>query len=63
MHNMICVIDLLYYKYCMKDSQYQDLPYKLNERSHDYGKHVHLLSDPYLITKLARLCHPDCVQP
>ena len=47
----------------MRDSQYQDLPYKLNERPHDYGNHVHLLSDPYLITKLARLCHPDCVQP
>jgi uracil phosphoribosyltransferase len=47
----------------MPDRQYQELPYALNERPHEYGPNVHLISDPFLMTRLARLCSPDCVQP
>ena len=47
----------------MPDRQYQELPYKLNERLHKYGPNVHLVSDPFLLTRLARLCSPECVQP
>ncbi|MFH1263596.1 MAG: uracil phosphoribosyltransferase [Pseudomonadota bacterium] len=47
----------------MPDRQYQELPYRLNERPHKYGPNVHLISDPFLLTRLARLCSVDCVQP
>lgn len=47
----------------MPDRQYQELPYRLNERPHKYGPNVHLISDPFLLTRLARLCSPECVQP
>lgn len=47
----------------MSDAQYQHLPTRLNELEHGYGPHVHLLSDPYLMTLLASLCHPDTYQP
>ncbi|OGH90001.1 MAG: hypothetical protein A2537_01090 [Candidatus Magasanikbacteria bacterium RIFOXYD2_FULL_36_9] len=30
---------------------------------HAYGTHVQLIQDPLALTHLARLCHPDCVQP
>lgn len=30
---------------------------------HEYGDHVHVLSDVYALSRLARLCSPDCVQP
>ena len=45
------------------DMQFQELPYTLNEQPHLYGEGVHLLSDPFLLTGLSRLCHPECVQP
>lgn len=47
----------------MSDGQYQELPYKLSERPHKYGPNVHLVADPFLMTRLARLCSPLCVQP
>jgi uracil phosphoribosyltransferase len=45
------------------DSQYRRLRYTPSTREHRYGKGVHLISDPYLLTRLARLCSPECVQP
>jgi uracil phosphoribosyltransferase len=47
----------------MSDVQYQKLPFQLSERPHKYGSNVHLVSDPFLLTRLARLCSPECVQP
>ncbi len=47
----------------MVDRQYQGLPFQLNERPHKYGHQVHLISDPFLLSRLARLCSPSCVQP
>lgn len=47
----------------MFDRQYTSLPGRLNELEHHYGPNVHLLSDPYLMTLLASLCHPDTYQP
>lgn len=47
----------------MNDQQYIELPFHLNERQHKYGQNVHLISDPLLLTQLARVCSPICVQP
>ncbi len=35
----------------------------VGEMQHCYGPRVHLLRDPLALTWLARLCHPQCVQP
>ncbi|MFH1017009.1 MAG: uracil phosphoribosyltransferase [Pseudomonadota bacterium] len=45
------------------DSQYRKIAFTLSERKHRYGPGVHLINDPYLITRLARLSSPECVQP
>jgi uracil phosphoribosyltransferase len=45
------------------DSFYDNVAFHLSEREHRYGKNIHLLSDPYLLTLLARLCSPRTVQP
>lgn len=45
------------------DSQFESLPYTLSEREHCYGKNVHLLSDPFLHSHLAKLCAIDTHQP
>ncbi len=45
------------------DCQYADLAYRLNEIEHHYGDDVHILSDPFALTQLARLCSPDVGQP
>jgi uracil phosphoribosyltransferase len=49
------------------DFQYSEsphrLPYQVSERPHHYGKNVHLLSDPFLHSHLARLCSVDTYQP
>jgi uracil phosphoribosyltransferase len=47
----------------LKDSQYLERRYTLSEVDHRYGKQVHILSDSYLFTTLAKLCRPDCKQP
>ncbi|MEE2789188.1 MAG: uracil phosphoribosyltransferase [Myxococcota bacterium] len=38
-------------------------PYQLSEALHHYGKHVHILNDPFLTTQLARLCSAEVTQP
>jgi uracil phosphoribosyltransferase len=45
------------------DQQYQKLSYALSQREHKYGERVSLVSDPFLITRLARLCSSGCQQP
>ena len=47
----------------LKDSQYSDCRYQLSEIEHKYGKQIHILSNPYLFSTLAKLCQPDCKQP
>lgn len=47
----------------MRDSAYQNYPYRPAELTHRYGDNVHLLSDPVLLTQLARLCRPETLQP
>lgn len=47
----------------LKDSQYRELPYSLSESKHHYGEGVHLLSDPFLHSHLAKLCSIDTHQP
>lgn len=45
------------------DAAYQDLPRPTGELAHDYGPRVHLLSQPWALSVLARLCRPETVQP
>ncbi|MGZ3687775.1 MAG: uracil phosphoribosyltransferase [Bdellovibrionota bacterium] len=45
------------------DSQFNEVRYRLSEAEHRYGKNVHLLSDPFLLSHLATLCAEDTTQP
>ena len=45
------------------DVQYRDLPRPSGELEHHYGENVHILSQPYPMSLLARLCSEPCVQP
>ena len=45
------------------EKHYKNILYKLSEKEHKYGKTVHLISDPVLITLLARLCSKETIQP
>ena len=45
------------------DVQYQNLPRPKGELVHSYGDKVHILSQPYPMSLLARLCSEPCVQP
>ena len=45
------------------DQQYQQIPFTLSEYSHEYGKNVHLLANPYLHTLLARFSTPGHKHP
>lgn len=47
----------------LQDCQYQKGRGTLAEVDHHYGSQVHLLSNSYLFSLLARLCHPDTHQP
>jgi uracil phosphoribosyltransferase len=46
-----------------RDRQFEKIEFRLSELDHHYGKNVHLLSDPYLLSLLARLCAEETVQP
>lgn len=46
----------------MIDAQWSALP-RGGTLDHAYGPNVHLLSDPWSLSVLARLCQPDVVQP
>jgi uracil phosphoribosyltransferase len=45
------------------DSQYRKTAYRLSEMEHRYGDNVHILSDPFLLSLLARLCAEETHQP
>ena len=47
----------------MRDALYDKVPFKLNELTHHYGPNVHLVGSPYLLSRLARLCAKETVQP
>lgn len=47
----------------MLEQAYKNYSYQVPELSHHYGPRVHLLSDPVLLTLLARLCRPETLQP
>jgi len=47
----------------MLDSQYQSLPLPSAGLEHDYGDRVHLLSMPFAMSVLERLCSPETKQP
>lgn len=47
----------------MEDSVYANLEYRLCEIEHHYGPNYHILSDPFLMTHLARLCAENTYQP
>jgi uracil phosphoribosyltransferase len=45
------------------DTLYERVAYRASELEHRYGPGVHILSDPVLLTHLARLCARETVQP
>jgi uracil phosphoribosyltransferase len=45
------------------DCQFEKVSYRLSEMEHRYGPNVHLLSNPFLLSHLARLCSDETVQP
>ncbi|MEL6347534.1 MAG: uracil phosphoribosyltransferase [Myxococcota bacterium] len=47
----------------MADAQYADLPRPHGGVAHAYGPRVHLLSFPYPMSLLSRLCQPETTQP
>jgi uracil phosphoribosyltransferase len=47
----------------LKDSQFKEVQYTLSAREHRYGDQVHILSDPFLHTQLAKLCSIETTQP
>ncbi len=47
----------------MKDSQYFNVKYCLNEVLHKYGAQVHILNEPYLSRMLATFCVAETKQP
>ncbi len=47
----------------MRDSLYENVPFRLSELAHHYGPNVHLVGNPYLLSQLSRLCAKGVVQP
>jgi uracil phosphoribosyltransferase len=45
------------------DCQYRSVSFQLSEMEHQYGPNVHILSDPFLLSHLARLCAEETHQP
>jgi uracil phosphoribosyltransferase len=46
-----------------QDSQHQNLKFHSNEMTHHYGKNVHVISSPLMLSLLAKLGHPKTHQP
>lgn len=46
-----------------RDTQYDKIHYRPSEIEHNYGPNVHILSDPFLLSHLARLCAEETTQP
>jgi uracil phosphoribosyltransferase len=47
----------------MRDTLYENVPFRLSEMRHFYGPTVHLVGTPYLLSLLAKLCAKDTHQP
>ncbi len=47
----------------MPETSYDDIQYRLHELDHAYGERVHIVSEPYLLTLLEKLCSPETRQP
>ena len=45
------------------DSQFRTVSYSLSETEHKYGSNVHILSDVFLLSHLAKLCAVETTQP
>src|SRR5262245_39807769 len=45
------------------DQQFKNLRYRVSELEHRYGPNVHILSDVFLLSHLARLCSDETTQP
>jgi uracil phosphoribosyltransferase len=45
------------------ETLYRQVRYRASEIEHRYGPNVHILSDPVLLSHLARLCAKETVQP
>lgn len=47
----------------MRETIYRNISYQPPQLTHHYGANVHLLSDPVMLTQLARLSRPETLQP
>ena len=47
----------------VRDCQFREVRFRLSEIEHRYGPNVHILSDPFLLSHLARLCAEETTQP
>jgi uracil phosphoribosyltransferase len=47
----------------LRDHQFKNVSFQLSEMKHHYGSQLHLLSDPYLLSLLAKLCSSETTQP
>ena len=47
----------------MTEQAYQNIQFRASEMQHEYGPNVHILSDPFALTQLARLCSEGTVVP
>jgi uracil phosphoribosyltransferase len=47
----------------MRDQAYDDVPFRMSELEHRYGRNVHILSNPFLLGHLATLCAKETGQP
>jgi uracil phosphoribosyltransferase len=46
-----------------RDIQHQRIAFKPSEIDHEYGKNVHIISSPLMLTYLTKLGHPSTKQP
>ncbi len=46
-----------------RDSQFNQISYQLSEMTHHYGPNIHILSDLFLLSHLAKLCSENTTQP
>lgn len=47
----------------MRDHAYDNVRFRLNELEHRYGDNIHILSDPWMLSTLARACSKETLQP
>ena len=45
------------------DIQFKSVRYQLSEMEHRYGNNIHILSNPFLLSHLAKLCSAETTQP